>query len=400
MIRVGFVLEGSGWQGGVNYYRNLFSALDMLTVREIYPVMFVGTRVSEDIAKNFHHAEIVRTRILDSDSPSGLLRRVLRRISGQRDVLLSRILTHHKIDVLSHSGPLWPVGKIKTIGWVADFQHLYFPEFFSESECAQRNVIFNRIACDCDCVLVSSETAKRDLATFAPEADSKTRVLRFVPEVNLNATHISVHDLKEKYDFCTPYFFLPNQFWIHKNHKIVVEALAELKREGFCVTVLATGNKEDYRHPSHFSNLMALVGRLGLTESFKVLGVVPYSDLLSLMRHSLAVINPSLFEGWSSTVEEAKALGVATLLSDLPVHREQNPLHGVYFDPANAKELANKMLAIMVSAEQQAQRSEALTYSDSFISDRLDFAQAYQDIVVKLTAKVVPTTLPSKQKVF
>ena len=38
---------------------------------------------------------------------------------------------------------------------------------------------------------------------------------------------------------------------------------------------------------------------------------------------SVALLNPSHFEGWSTTVEEARALGVPMLLSDLDVHLEQ-----------------------------------------------------------------------------
>lgn len=38
-----------------------------------------------------------------------------------------------------------------------------------------------------------------------------------------------------------------------------------------------------------------------------------------------ALLNPSRFEGWSTTVEEAKAAGTPMILSDIPVHREQAP---------------------------------------------------------------------------
>ena len=59
------------------------------------------------------------------------------------------------------------------------------------------------------------------------------------------------------------------------------------------------------------------------------------------MRAAVAVINPSLFEGWSTTVEEAKSIGVPQLLSDLPVHREQSPLLCKYFDPHNSEDVAD-----------------------------------------------------------
>ena len=43
------------------------------------------------------------------------------------------------------------------------------------------------------------------------------------------------------------------------------------------------------------------------------------------------MINPSLFEGWSSTVEECKSVGKNMILSDLNVHKEQYPTQ-TFFD--------------------------------------------------------------------
>ena len=58
------------------------------------------------------------------------------------------------------------------------------------------------------------------------------------------------------------------------------------------------------------------------------------------MNHCIAVVNPSLFEGWSSTVEEAKSMGKRIILSDIPTHREQNPPCGYYFNPGDSASLA------------------------------------------------------------
>ena len=43
------------------------------------------------------------------------------------------------------------------------------------------------------------------------------------------------------------------------------------------------------------------------------------------MFHSVAVINPSEFEGRSSTVEQAKSLGKQVILSNIKIHKEQKP---------------------------------------------------------------------------
>jgi hypothetical protein len=59
------------------------------------------------------------------------------------------------------------------------------------------------------------------------------------------------------------------------------------------------------------------------------------------MHHAIAVLNPSLFEGWSTTVEEAKAQGKQMILSSLPVHMEQAQEHRArFFYPEDSGALA------------------------------------------------------------
>jgi glycosyltransferase involved in cell wall biosynthesis len=72
--------------------------------------------------------------------------------------------------------------------------------------------------------------------------------------------------------------------------------------------------------------------------------MLPYAEVLALISGCRALINPSLFEGWSTTVEEAKALGAPLVLSDLAVHREQAGESAVYFDPSSAASMAEALL--------------------------------------------------------
>jgi glycosyltransferase involved in cell wall biosynthesis len=107
--------------------------------------------------------------------------------------------------------------------------------------------------------------------------------------------------------------------------------------------VIATGNTRDARFPGLYDELSALVERQELGDQFRSLGHIPYADVMSIVRTSIGLLNPSLFEGWSTTVEEAKALGVPLLLSDLPVHREQGGRLVRYFQPDSALALARVM---------------------------------------------------------
>ena len=67
---------------------------------------------------------------------------------------------------------------------------------------------------------------------------------------------------------------------------------------------------------------------------------------MSLIYYSLAVINPSLFEGWSSTVEQAKAYNKKIILSNISVHREQKPKYSYFFHPRNSLNLSKILIKL------------------------------------------------------
>ena len=56
---------------------------------------------------------------------------------------------------------------------------------------------------------------------------------------------------------------------------------------------------------------------------------------MSLMYHSISLINPSKSEGWSNTVEQAKAMDKNLIISNIKVHREQRNKKTKIFDPEN-----------------------------------------------------------------
>ena len=88
---------------------------------------------------------------------------------------------------------------------------------------------------------------------------------------------------------------------------------------------------------------MQIAESAGVLDCFRVLGAVPSRHLAVLMEHAIAFINPSLFEGWSTSVEEAKSMGKQILLSSIPVHHEQAPPRGIFFPPDDAAALADAL---------------------------------------------------------
>jgi glycosyltransferase involved in cell wall biosynthesis len=187
-----------------------------------------------------------------------------------------------------------------------------------------------------------------------------------------------------QYDIEDPYLYVPNHLWAHKNHGLIISALEIFHRNGQCPIVISTGQTQDTRNPGHFPFLKGFVANKGLEDRFRFLGLVPFEHVAVLMRESIALINPSRFEGWSTTVEEAKSLGKQILLSDIAVHKEQAPPHGAYFDCDAPEDLAELMLQTLDSYDAQMDKVN-MTEAAICLQERMkEYAMAYEEIMLEI----------------
>lgn len=381
MIRVGFILNLSDtWLGGINYFRNLFLAITEMKDTKIKPVVFTGTKISGDLVKEFPNIEWVKSPLFDRYSFAWTIRKIDEHVL-RSNICLNRLFKRHNIDVLSHTPEAFSNLKIPMLGWIPDFQHKYLTNFFSEKDIINRNKLFKKLCDRCQGILVSSYDAKKDLEEFDFGAAGKAHILRFVVQPTICDVKVSIEDLEETYDFQGNYFYIPNQFWVHKNHKVVLEALKILKMNGHNLCVISTGSISDYRYPEHFSEISSFIKENDLSLNFIVLGKIPYQHVVTLADHCLSLINPSLFEGWSTTVEEAKSLGKRIILSDIPVHREQSPPGGLYFNPQNPESLAEILLDVWNSKNDDTLLKEQ---AKLFLKQRkVVFAKEYENIILK-----------------
>lgn len=345
-VAIAYNFNDVDWIGGRNYFASLFHSLHNIDDGAIQLVFVTGTHTKTMLPDEFPFLEVHRTPLMDRKHPLWILRQLgLRTLDT--DPLLANYLRKLRIDVLSHSGYLGRNPGIKTLPWLFDFQFMHLPAHWTPS---QLRWVSRRYASACaqgDGVIVSSQDALNDLSKFLPDASVPMHVLRFVSNPVDLANLPALHLLQERHGLLPQYFHLPNQFWTHKNHRVVIDALGILKASGICAQVVCTGSKIDPRSPGHFEKLMFHSQKLGVADHFNVRGVLPYAETQALMAHATAVINPSFFEGWSTTVEEAKTLGKRLLLSDIPVHREQSPDLGHFFQPDDAGLLASLMQLCM-----------------------------------------------------
>lgn len=326
------------WMGGVNYYANLFRVIEEHGHGDIRCVAIVPKGCDAGVAATYSkYAKVVHEAFLDRKTLPWFMARAGKRLGVSYYAYRMRKLG---VRVVSHVSQ-WEDYGVPLIGWIPDFQHMHLPSYFDEADLKERNCCFKELVDKATGILLSSQTALADCERFAGYASERFHLLRFVASnIPMTPSAEVVASTMARYGIPERYFHIPNQMWAHKNHQVVFEAVRQLKSEGIDVCVVCTGLAEDSRNPGHVGSLKNFIVQHGLEENIRILGLVSYEEMTSLLTHSVAVINPSLFEGWSTTVEECKALSHPIVLSSLPVHREQNPPRRRFFDPADSVGLA------------------------------------------------------------
>jgi glycosyltransferase involved in cell wall biosynthesis len=338
MIRVGMVLPLEGmWMGGQHYFHNLLSCCRQYPDKDVRLEVF--TERPRELAR--HECDNIHIHECPIASLAGRWHWPRRAINWtlRYDPLLLRVMERNGIEVVSHFSIGWQ-RTVNTLLWQPDFQHRIFPGFFTRRNQHRRDTYVRSTALWGN-ILLSSQAAVDDFRRFFPElASVRTHILHFCSAAALDIEPMSRAELAAQYPVQQPYFHLPNQFWKHKNHEVIVDALQKTAPE---IRVICTGEMNDSRHPEYVPALLEKVKAAGMEQRFVCLGALPYRTMVSLMHHSIAVLQPSLFEGWSTTVEESKAMGKRIVLSGIDVHREQAPERGLYFSPASPDELADSM---------------------------------------------------------
>ena len=396
-LHLGLVMQGgSAWAGGAEYVKNLLLATRAAAAEEgcaFRATLFTACALEPVWREQFTPlAEVVHLPL----HPRQLNRwlrfgnRALARAIRARGIDFLFPLTYENTSTLGLHFPLAPfLRATRWAGWIPDFQHRHLPQFFSAADLRLRDEGITHLAAEAPAIVFSSETSARDYREFWPSAKARPFVLRFctVPDDDWfrgdPAATQKQHALPDRF------LLVSNQFWQHKNHATLFAALGILAQRGLHPHVACTGSLQDYRGKEHVAKLREQIAALHIENQVALLGLIPRGEQVQLMRRCIAVVQPSLCEGWSTVVEDARLLGKPVVLSDLAVHREQNPPGARYFARESAQELAAALADAWTalppgpdfSAEEKARataRESARTFGHRFLRFAQDGAAANQ----------------------
>ncbi len=361
------------WIGGTCYVKNLVSSLALLPETEQPEVCLLSHEHSsfEFIrrASGYPRLRWLAPVRLQSPLPDPSRRRRLLRALTPWFLRRSP-----RFDVIFP----FPAGAFEreTVCWIPDFQDRRLPEFFSEEELAARERQHREFFTRYRHIVFSSQAAKADFDCFYPEAQVQRYVVHFAvfepaPDAAMLDGILARQGLPARFFYC------PNQFWVHKNHEVVIQAVALLKRRGIEVTVAFSGKEHDYRAPDHAARLKECVAREGVGHNIRFLGFLPRDEQMSIFRRAVSIIQPSLFEGWSTVIEDAKSLSQYVLASRIPANVEQGDGNIEYFEPSDAPALARLLEAY---AERDPPR-RALDYRRNQLAFASDFLAVVRSVM-------------------
>ncbi len=241
------------------------------------------------------------------------------------------------------------VKEIAKINWIPDLQELYLPELFSEKEIQGRKKFYEEVVLKGDLAVFSSKDSEKDFKKLYPKSRIKTEVVPFAVS-HPDFSSLNVSSLLKQYGLPEVYFFVPNQFWAHKNHITVLQALNLMKQDGLIIHIAFSGKELDFRNQDYVQKLKDYVSVNKLEHQVHFLGFLDRKVQLCLMKNARAIVQPSLFEGWSTVVEDAKSLNGYLLLSNIPVHKEQCAKSVTFFNPKDSKALADLLKECLVTA--------------------------------------------------
>lgn len=371
-IKIGILTEGFiKWSGGIDFIRLIINGLSALNEGENIEIeIFVLISRNQLIPYKFKNIlKVIANKIFKKKFV--LQKNVIPRkqilnsflsidshlkICTYTDIdnSLKKVVRRNNIEFIIPSfKPLSSSFPIPWIGFLFDFQHMYYPEYFSEKEILQRNSDFKIMVEKAKTIVVHSKFVKNDILQFYNNPDTKVFNLPFCPILNLNSSTLKIS--LDKYKLPQKYFMISNQFWKHKDHvtafngfKIFLDS-QNIKNIG----LVCTGQTYDNRFPNYFDDIKSLINELNLNNNVLILGFIPKVDQQEILKNCIALIQPTLFEGCPGglALYEAISLGKRSIVSNIEVNRELSDETVIFFDSGSAIDLGQKMQLIFINQE-------------------------------------------------
>ncbi|MGB7378154.1 MAG: glycosyltransferase family 1 protein [Rivularia sp. (in: cyanobacteria)] len=234
---------------------------------------------------------------------------------------------------------------------VHDVIPLRFPERLSPLTYYHRFYI-PQVLSQAEHIICNSKATAKDICDFY---DIKASKITPIP-LAYDATNFRLLNDLKKNNKNRPYFLYIGRHDSHKNLSGVITAFAELKQQ--------ISNYEDYQlwfagssDKCHTPKLHSQIEELGIQHQVKFLDYVTYQELPKIINQAIALVFPSLWEGFGFPVIEAMACGTPVITSNLSSLPEVAGDAAILVNPYSTREITQAMQIIATDERTRSQLS-------------------------------------------
>jgi len=220
---------------------------------------------------------------------------------------------------------------------VHDLMHRYerrFPESSAGWEYFSRERNLTNICRWAIGVLVDSEIGRKQVHESYRMPTERIHVLPYIAPQYIRSAE-TPPDFDSRHLLPAKFIFYPAQFWEHKNHRSLIEAVSFLKVEIPDLKLVLAGSPKNA-----YEKVVALVHNHNLADDVILLGYVPDDDMPELYRRARALIMPTFYGPTNIPPLEAFAAGCPVAISGIYGMPEQVGDAALLFDPESSEEIA------------------------------------------------------------
>jgi glycosyltransferase involved in cell wall biosynthesis len=221
-----------------------------------------------------------------------------------------------------------------------------------------------------DKYITVSDFSKQDICRFHGLSEDRVAVIHNAASRRFYETLPAEHIARKRDKYALPpeYFLFLGGFDKRKNVSALVEAFALMQNDRLPnespSLVLAGERKWD------FAAVAQKIDALGLPARIVCPGQIDDEDLPAIYQGALALVHPSLYEGFGLQLIEAMASGVPVLASETTSLPEVLGDSGLLFDPENPASIARQMARIVGDPKLRSTLAEKSRRRATFFSWR------------------------------
>ena len=300
--------------------------------------VFLYTNESKSLKKLFineyEYINISKCRSTQSIFLNGLVDSL--GCGSNRFFVLDKIAQKEKIDMFYFAAPIFAPTSLPYIFTVWDLGHRTTPCFPEvNDDWGYREKMYKKMLPRATYILTANNTGKNEINRFYLVDENRIKIVPFP------ITYFC-YEKEKKPSFINNddnFFFYPAQFWSHKNHIVIIEALLILRdKYELHPTIYFTGSDK-----GNLSYIKKKIDEYHLENQVYLTGFIEDDELVYMYKHSRALVYASLMGPNNLPPQEALYLGCPIVLSNIPGHREQMGDLAIYFDGYNPEDLAEKM---------------------------------------------------------